>query len=143
MSLKTETGSQISARTLADLYLNFFTDFLTNVGSLIIYQKSFCGFLSKLFSGIFKFIKKICICRFSQTIVENWKQLLSKSLEQKNMREKKLSRNFAKSKSRSQISARFLYFCICRFSQTVVENWEKKLVSKSSEQKNIREKKIE
>ena len=65
-----------------------FVDYLSNL-SADFYQNLF-------FSKIFKFIKKFCIFRFSQTIVENWKKLLSKSSEHKNIREKKLSRNSAK-----------------------------------------------
>ena len=48
MSLKRETGSQISARTFADLNKNFFTDFHT-IGSLINDKKFLSRFLSKPF----------------------------------------------------------------------------------------------
>ena len=41
MSLKKETGSHKTVRTFADLNLNFFTDFLTNICSSINYQKKF------------------------------------------------------------------------------------------------------
>ena len=40
MSLKKETGSHKTVRTFADLNLNFFTDFLTNICSSINYQKN-------------------------------------------------------------------------------------------------------
>ena len=48
MSLKRETGSQISARTFADLNKIFFTDFHT-IGSLINDKKFLSRFLSKPF----------------------------------------------------------------------------------------------